>query len=293
MTLILTQSKSDFDYCQLKCHKYTHTMCLYKGVSKKCEDFKESNINDEAKKIIVDKHNEMRRCIANGTKYKPGHPEMPKAANMMKLEWSEESARVAQRWADQCTYEHDQCRKLKSMDNGQNMARLIGPTPFSAIPYVKFLESFYNEIMKFKVSLIDKYHPEGGIGHFSQEVWAETQYIGCGASFYSVSGLKKKYYAFLVCNYGPRGNLIKAPLYKKGEPCSACPNGTICEDGLCAVPRAVELTTPAGKESFASPEVTTILPTPAGTQHLVPQKLSTILIPSLYYISLKYIFFKI
>lgn len=40
----------------------------------------------------------------------------------------------------------------------------------------------------------------------------------------------------LVCNYGPSGNYFNAPVYKQGEPCSQCPNGTKCSDmypGLC------------------------------------------------------------
>lgn len=237
-SLLFSPSSSDFDYCQLKCNANKHTMCLYKGVSDQCEKYKKADVNEAAKKLLVDKHNEMRRCIAKGIKYKPNHPEMPKAANMMKFQWHEESAKVAQRWADQCKYQHDACRKLQDMDNGQNIYRKFSTNPMLEVPYVKFLDGFYSEIMLFNVSHVDKFVPVEDVSHFTQQIWAKTQYIGCGASFHQVKVEKSaaKNYVFLVCNYGPRGNVISMPIYKRGEPCSACPSGTICEDGLCAIP---------------------------------------------------------
>ena len=44
------------------------------------------------------------RCqfqIANGTQG------MDKAANMRQLEWDDDLAAVAQKWADQCSFDHD------------------------------------------------------------------------------------------------------------------------------------------------------------------------------------------
>lgn len=42
----------------------------------------------------------------------------------------------------------------------------------------------------------------------------------------------------LVCNYGPGGNEIGKPVYKRGVSCQDCPNGTVCSvgiPGLCAI----------------------------------------------------------
>ena len=36
-----------------------------------------------------------------------GDVKMDKAANMRKLKWNEDLAKEAQRWADQCKFEHD------------------------------------------------------------------------------------------------------------------------------------------------------------------------------------------
>ena len=38
-----------------------------------------------------------------------------------------------------------------------------------------------------------------------------------------------------MCNYGPGGNWLGAPVYEQGEPGSNCPSGTQkTSDGLCA-----------------------------------------------------------
>ena len=40
---------------------------------------------------------------------------------MMELEWDEELARIAQRWADQCAFGHDSSRSVARFDVGQNV----------------------------------------------------------------------------------------------------------------------------------------------------------------------------
>lgn len=56
----------------------------------------------------------------------------------------------------------------------------------------------------------------GGIeaAHFTQLVWAETVFVGCGIS--SGGG------TFVVCNYYPGGNMIGSPVYTAGQPCTEC-----------------------------------------------------------------------
>ena len=63
-------------------------------------------------------------------------------------------------------------------------------------------------------------------------VWGQTNKIGCGYSSYRQGHLIKK---LIVCNYGKAGNLLNAPIYEVGRPCSKCP-GTTCSrkfPGLC------------------------------------------------------------
>ena len=49
------------------------------------------------------------------------------------------------------------------------------------------------------------------IGTYTQIVWAKTTTIGCGATRYKMRGYNVLY---LVCNYGPTGNLYKQPVYE-------------------------------------------------------------------------------
>lgn len=68
--------------------------------------------------------------------------------------------------------------------------------------------------------------------HFTQLAWSETYLVGCArARYMSEHNLPSEY---LVCNYGPGGNIFGNSLYREGPACSRCPLG--CSDrypGLC------------------------------------------------------------
>lgn len=48
-------------------------------------------------------------------------------------------------------------------------------------------------------------------GHYTQIVWAKTDKIGCGMRIYFDGNMNRKY---LVCNFGPAGNMLSAPIYE-------------------------------------------------------------------------------
>ena len=54
------------------------------------------------KQRIVDAHNKVRQMIALGK-----IPGQPAATNMKEMIWDSELAVIAQRWADQCQFDHD------------------------------------------------------------------------------------------------------------------------------------------------------------------------------------------
>lgn len=61
--------------------------------------------------------------------------------------------------------------------------------------------------------------------------------MGCARiAFQSANGSGVFYKEHFICNYGPTGNIPGQTVYKIGEPCSACPEGTACTveyPGLC------------------------------------------------------------
>ncbi|KAK5985748.1 SCP domain-containing protein, partial [Trichostrongylus colubriformis] len=61
---------------------------------------------------------------------------------------------------------------------------------------------------------------------FVKMAWANTESFGCGV-------VKCGNYWSVVCHYKP-GATLDQRIYEPGNPCSACPSGTSCEQGLCA-----------------------------------------------------------
>ena len=51
---------------------------------------------------ILDEHNKFRALVASGNANN-----LPKSSNMRAMKWNENLAQVAQKWADQCIYDHD------------------------------------------------------------------------------------------------------------------------------------------------------------------------------------------
>merc|ERR1719228_3071687 len=112
-------SSSNAAYCALD---EGHTMCKYQGPSASCSSktiFR--TLSNEAKTVILDKHNELRRKVAKGEETGGINAPQPGAANMKKMVWNTELEEIAQRWADQCTFGHDSVRtKLDGTKAGQN-----------------------------------------------------------------------------------------------------------------------------------------------------------------------------
>ncbi|KAK5979818.1 hypothetical protein GCK32_004607 [Trichostrongylus colubriformis] len=61
-----------------------------------------------------------------------------------------------------------------------------------------------------------------------QMAWHDSVRLGCGIQ-------RCRNFYFVVCQYGPGGNIIGEDIYDVGPTCSRCPIGTTCEraNGLC------------------------------------------------------------
>jgi len=249
LTLLAAAATAN-EYCSLTCTRrgitYRHTLCENNAdvLHSRCRETREKNlqhaVTEDEKKIIVDKHNALRRKIARGQD-EVSH--MPNAANMMELEWDDELAYIAQGWANQCYWEHDKCRITKDgcfASVGQNLAVDGHSSPNGkATNWDWAIQEWYDEVKDYNKENAEKYTSPGKngamVGHFTQVIWADTHKVGCGyVKFYGSQPLGKAYYNnYYVCNYGRAGNTPNKPIYIVGKACSECPKNSKCQNDLC------------------------------------------------------------
>ncbi|KAL0272521.1 UNVERIFIED_CONTAM: hypothetical protein PYX00_005457 [Menopon gallinae] len=203
-----------------------HTMCLYQGIGPSCVDVGEGGVTETEKVLIVDLHNQYRRKIAKGLEKRGQEGPQPEAANMRLMMWDDELATIAQRWADQCRFQHDKCRKTAKYKVGQNLFWSFSD-PIRPRNWTEAITAWYDEVELFDAKKVGKYEFNFTTGHYTQLVWHNSYAVGCGRRDY---GGNKLY----ACDYGPAGNFLRMPMYEVGPACSKCPANTVCKDGLCA-----------------------------------------------------------
>jgi len=211
-------------------------MCKYPGPSTFCAaETTKKDFTAAGKKLIVDKHNELRRKVARGEE--KDAMAQPKASNMREMVWNDELAAIAQRWADQCTFGHDENRKkLDGTYVGQNVYMSYSFTDLDLDTIMGQMDeavtAWYSEVYEnnFDPADIKPFKFDYLTGHYTQVVWAESEELGCGQVMYK-DGM---YENIVVCNYAKGGNMMRGTMYEVGEPCSKCPSGYSCKDDLCA-----------------------------------------------------------
>jgi uncharacterized protein YkwD len=114
------------------------------------------------------------------------------------LTWDPAVAEVAQRWADQCTYEHNEDRG----NAGENIAAAT-PGYLDAKAVVK---DWVSEVASYDYS--KNTCASGKVcGHYTQVVWRNTRRLGCATKRCTInSPFGTPTWDFWVCNYAPPGN---------------------------------------------------------------------------------------
>merc|ERR1719427_1990023 len=232
-------SSSNAAYCALD---EGHTMCKYQGASASCSSktiFR--TLSAEAKTVILDKHNELRRKVAKGEETGGINAPQPGAANMKKMVWNTELEEIAQRWADQCTFGHDSVRtKLDGTKVGQNAYIGYSSAQSDEASIQAAMDtpaqSWYGEVTDpgFDSQNINPFVFSSGTGHYTQVVWADSERLGCAVVYFKDTSALLDYNNLVVCNYAKAGNFLNSEMYQTGTACAACPTGYSCEDGLCA-----------------------------------------------------------
>lgn len=160
---------------------------------------------------IVDMHNEIRRGIL--------------ASNMLKMNWSDENAANAQKWAETCSMGHSPQAKrtIGKTICGENIYMSSHPDPWSSA-----INAWNSEKAMYIYSPTINWN---AVGHFTQMVWRRTNEVGCGVAYCPSNSSAQFFY---VCHYSPPGNFKGQYPYKQGRHCGECPHA--CEDDLCNNP---------------------------------------------------------
>jgi len=209
-----------------------------------------STLSEEDKQALLDLHNEMRSQVAAGAL-----AGQPGASDMEHLLWDDGLAAVATDYASMCIWAHNSNREADLLVNASRSRidlsnwtyRDVGENIFAttvASPTIQTLlggvDLWFDENGDYTFGTVqgtESCTPGEQCGHYTQIVWANTRFLGCG--FSTCSGLVgwPQGRTFLVCNYSPAGNFIgEAPYAPSGAPCSACSadRASACSDSLCS-----------------------------------------------------------
>ena len=149
----------------------------------------------------------------------------------MKLAWNDDLEKIAERWAEQCTFAHDQVRSTSGTTRAGQKIFMTDLTeePFN---FSFAVDSWFKSYEIKNHTDVDSFtlKPET-LG--AQVIWGKTAYIGCGSIVYVDKGNKT---LLLICNYETEGNIPGEKVYERGKPCSGCGSEFMkCDpkDGLC------------------------------------------------------------
>ncbi|XP_049820601.1 ancylostoma secreted protein-like [Aethina tumida] len=170
-------------------------------------------VTSEEQDLIVSLHNGFRLEIANGTV-----SNQPRGINLKRMKWDSCLASEAQRIANTCEFKHQEVTCSAWSAIGQNLYTSSSTSGSNkASDWRAATTSWFNEHKVYTYS--STYNSNAG--HYTQMVWASTDRVGCGWTYYTDSS-KFKYKKLYVCNYAPAGNYVGEYPYKTGD--SGCEN---------------------------------------------------------------------
>jgi hypothetical protein len=198
-----------------------------------------AQLTAQQEQLALDVHNDMRSDVASGF---IGNE--PTATDMVKLDWDDDLAQVAQGWVNQCHWAHNPNRTAQygalaggSTYVGENLYVYL--TTSSSPPNIvnSALLAWFVEHQDYTYGPVQG---SSSTGHYTQLVWADTHRVGCALAVCpgSAFGYSNNYTAYyLACDYARGGNYIGQYPYEAGPTASECPpEYPAVEDGLCVMP---------------------------------------------------------
>ncbi|XP_076460344.1 uncharacterized protein LOC143293377 [Babylonia areolata] len=188
--------------------------------------------------LILQKHNDLRKNVT------------PSASDMTEMMWDAELAKQAEDWASYCRYERPPRR---TFDVGSNMfykRRHVHSWHAVHDAVVKGLDSWSRGQAYYKYST-----GCGSACSYVQMIYSSTYRVGCAMNkcpSLAVRSGSEGPTTLFVCFYQPRGRLTSTYPYRAGPPCSSCPMGTYCSEGLCAKDTSVVVARP---QPIRQPEI--------------------------------------
>jgi hypothetical protein len=192
---------------------------------------------------ILEAHNRYRTLTAQGSTYG-----QPSASNMNQLLWDTGLEKIAQDYSAKCIWAHNSNRNSDMANNadlasfdytnqpvGENLFLTSASENLAAV--LQGIQYWYDEYTYYTYGVMSTSGScQSGqqCGHYTQLVWGNTRYVGCGyTKCPSVSGGFGNS-VLLVCNYYFAGNIIGNYPYKVGSSATACGSDRSSQDGLCS-----------------------------------------------------------
>jgi len=196
----------------------------------------------QQEQAVLAGHNEIRSDVARGLV-----GDEPPARDMVKLDWDDDLALVAQNWVDRCSWGHNPSRTSEfaalvggNTYVGENLA-VYGTTgsPPNLADFA--LDLWFEEVADYTYGPFQSAGANTA-GHYTQVVWAGTHRVGCALAVCpgSAFGWPSSFTAYYIsCDYARGGNYVGQYPYEAGPTATHCPAGyPHVENGLCAMPEA-------------------------------------------------------
>ncbi|EYB83174.1 hypothetical protein Y032_0341g3009 [Ancylostoma ceylanicum] len=204
---------------------------IFYGIGVESSICTDPSMSDTTRNAFLNTHNKYRSTVAKGKGYNGIINYTPTAANILKMTYdcTLEAAAIAH--AKKCS--GNKSKPVTRPGVGENIIEIN--KMYLTMPEVARQATlrWWRELSMYGVNaqmfFDSAIQQKNTVNHFTQMIWHSSKGLGCG-----IHNCGK--FFFVVCQYTPRGNIIKEPIYLIGQPCGACPAGTTCDaqTSLCA-----------------------------------------------------------